>query len=108
MRNRILSYDSTFGLAPTTALALHLSKFDAEGKYVATMTGTVPSRPGVATFDDTQHLVVRRRRAHRHAANGAHPGRYQPGWYSVDVPKTGTTITVVNGFGKKGNQINLR
>ena len=25
MRNRILSYDSTFGLAPTAALALHLT-----------------------------------------------------------------------------------
>ena len=25
----------------------------------------------------------------------AHPGHYQPGWYSVDVPKTGTTIKVV-------------
>ena len=26
---------------------------------------------------------------------GEHEGRYQPGWYSVDVPKTGTTIRVV-------------
>ena len=26
---------------------------------------------------------------------GDHPGLYQPGWYSVDVPKTGTTIKVV-------------
>ena len=43
---------------------------------------------------------------HTNAVNGVHPGRYQPGWYSVDVPKTGTSITV-NGFGKKGNQINL-
>ncbi len=24
-----------------------------------------------------------------------HPGHYQPGWFSVDVPKTGTTIKVV-------------
>ena len=94
MRNRILSYDSTFGLAPTAALTLHLSRFDAEGKFAETMTGTVPSRPACATFDDTQHLLVRLGRAH-HAVNGVHPGRYQPGWYSVDVPKTGTTITVV-------------
>ncbi len=28
-------------------------------------------------------------------STGGHPGRYQPGWYSVDVPKTGTTIRVV-------------
>ena len=44
--------------------------------------------------------------ADQHTVNGVHPGRYQPAWYSVDVPKTGSTITV-NGFGKKGNQINL-
>ncbi len=41
-----------------------------------------------------------------HTVNGVHPGRYQPAWYSVDVPKTGTTIRV-DGFGKKGSQINL-
>jgi immune inhibitor A len=29
-----------------------------------------------------------------HGATGSHAGRYQPGWYGVDVPKTGTTITV--------------
>jgi immune inhibitor A len=29
------------------------------------------------------------------AATGEHVGRYQPGWYGVDVPKTGTTIRVV-------------
>ena len=42
MRNRILSYDSTFGLAPTAALALHLSRFDAEGKYVGDHDGHRP------------------------------------------------------------------
>lgn len=103
MRNRILSYDSTFGLQPTQALSLHLSRFDAEGEYAATMTGTVPSRPGVRTFDDTQQWWFP---SDEHTVNGVHPGRYQPGWYSVDVPKTGSSITV-NGFGKKGNQINL-
>ena len=27
-----------------------------------------------------------------HTVNGVHPGRYQPGWYSVDVPETGSTV----------------
>ena len=37
--------------------------------------------------------------ADEHARDGAHAGRYQPGWYSVDPPKTGTEIKVlgVNG-----------
>jgi len=39
-------------------------------------------------------------------AAGSHPGRYQPGWYGVDVPKTGTTIRVVSSS-KQGNQLNL-
>jgi immune inhibitor A len=28
-------------------------------------------------------------------STGQHEGRFQPGWYSVQVPKTGTTIKVV-------------
>ena len=28
-------------------------------------------------------------------ARASHAGHYQPGWYSVDVPKTGTTVRVV-------------
>jgi immune inhibitor A len=29
------------------------------------------------------------------ACTGAHAGRYQPGWNSVNVPKTGTTIEIL-------------
>jgi immune inhibitor A len=29
-------------------------------------------------------------------ADGTHVGRYQPGWYSVRTPNTGTQIRVVN------------
>ena len=67
------------------------------------MTGTVASQPGVRVFDDTLQWWFP---TDDHTVNGVHPGRYQPAWYSVDVPKTGTTIRV-DGFGKKGNQINL-
>ena len=40
--------------------------------------------------------------ADEHAATGSHVGRYQPGWNSVQVPKTGTQIRVksVSGQGK--------
>jgi immune inhibitor A len=93
MRNRILSYDSTFGLKATQALTLHNQGVAAR----------VPSRPAVRTFDDTKQWWFP---ADEHTVNGIHPGRYQPAWYSVDVPKTGSTIRV-NGFGKKGAQINL-
>ena len=93
MRNRILSYDSTFGLSPTTALTLH-----KEG-----VAASVPSRPAVRVFDDTKQWWFP---ADEHTVAGVHPGRYQAAWYSVDVPKTGSTIRV-NGFGKQGSQINL-
>jgi immune inhibitor A len=93
MRNRILSYDSTFGLKATTALTLHN----------AGVEGTVPSRPAVRMFDDTMQWWFP---SDEHTVAGVHPGRYQPAWYSVDVPKTGSTIRV-NGFGKMGDQINL-
>ena len=43
----------------------------------------------------------RTRRTLGHGATGSHVGRYQPGWYSVDVPNTGTTIRVVSVDKKK-------
>jgi immune inhibitor A len=92
MRNRILSYDSTFGTDRTKALTLHLGRFDAEGEFVGTMTGRVPARAAVRTFDDTDTWWFASDE-HSDATNN-HPGRYQPGWYSVDVPKTGTVIHV--------------
>ena len=93
MRNRILSYDSTFGLSPTMALTLH-----KEG-----VAASIASKPAVRLFDDTQQWWFP---TDEHTVAGVHPGRYQPAWYSVDVPKTGTTISVVSQS-KQGNQINL-
>jgi len=83
MRPRILAGDSTFGLKRTKRVRLHF----------AGMTGTLPSYGAVRTFDDTRTYWFD---SDQHAATGAHAGRYQPGWYSVDVPKTGTKIRVVS------------
>lgn len=83
MRPRILSYDSTFGLEKTDPITLHLGGIPAR----------IRSQKAVPTFDDTLTWWFNR---DEHAATGAHAGRYQPGWYSVDVPKTGTTIRVLN------------
>ena len=41
------------------------------------------ARPAEAVFDDTLDWWFDERRAQ----HGGHPGRYQPGWYSVDVPE---------------------
>jgi len=95
MRNRILSYDSTFGLEKTDAITLH--------NPATGVAGTVASKPAQPVFDDTKTWWVN---ADQHGATGAHPGRYQPGWYGVDVPKTGTTIRVV-GSSKQGSSLNV-
>jgi immune inhibitor A len=42
-------------------------------------------------FDDTKDWWFD---CDEHACTGEHEGRYQPGWYSVNVPKTGTQIEV--------------
>jgi immune inhibitor A len=108
MRPRILSYDSTFGLERTDAITLH-REVDLNGDGTISgaeaQTGRIPSKRAVSTFDDTQtwwygadgdEVLV------DHDNNPAtpkvlrHPGRYQPGWYSVDVPKTGTLIRVLD------------
>jgi immune inhibitor A len=83
LRNRVLSYDSTFGLEPTTAITVHKDSKPT----------TIASQPAVPMFDDTKTWWFN---SDGHAATGSHVGRYQPGWYGVDVPKTGTTIRVVN------------
>jgi immune inhibitor A len=93
MRPRILSYDSTFGLESTDAITLHNNG----------VAGSIASKPAVPTFDDTKTWWTN---SDEHAATGAHKGRYQPGWYGVDVPKTGTTITVVNSS-KQGNAMTV-
>jgi immune inhibitor A len=86
MRPRILAYDSTFGLEATDPITLHLGG----------VAGTIASKPAVPTFDDTKTWWIN---ADEHAATGSHVGRYQPGWYSADVPKTGTQIRVLDEDG---------
>ena len=58
---------------------------------------TLPARKAVRLFDDTRRYWSD---SDQHGA-GEHPGHYQPGWYSVDVPRTGTTIRVIK-TSKKG------
>jgi len=91
MRPRILSYDSTFGLEKTDPITLHLNG----------VPGSIASKPAQPLFDDTKTWWYN---ADVHGATGSHPGRYQPGWYGVDVPKTGTTIKVISD-GNQGNQL---
>ncbi|WP_220454083.1 immune inhibitor A domain-containing protein [Nocardioides immobilis] len=83
MRPRILSADSTFGLEATDPIVLHLNG----------VTGKVAKKSAVPLFDDTLPWWVA---TDGHQVDGKHPGRYQPGWYGVDVPDTGTTIRVVS------------
>ncbi|MGY1731552.1 immune inhibitor A domain-containing protein [Geodermatophilus sp. SYSU D01045] len=76
-RPRIQSYDSTFGLQPTDRITLH----DPD----TGVAGTYGGLPAVPTFDDTQDWYVA-------------PGEQTDanGWTGVDVPDTGTRITVVS------------
>ncbi|MFC8502177.1 immune inhibitor A domain-containing protein [Pedococcus sp. NPDC057267] len=89
MRNRILSYDSTFGVEPTDPVTLHNNG----------VAGSIASKPAVSVFDDTKSWWSN---CDEHACTGAHAGRYEPGWYGVDVPRTGTTVTV-NGKASGGH-----
>lgn len=93
LRPRILSYDSTFGLEVTDPITVHKNS-------VATR---LRSAAAVPVFDDTKPWWFNR---DEHAVTGSHVGRYQPGWYGVNVPKTGTTIRVVSSS-KQGAQLNL-
>ena len=88
LRPRFLSYDSTFGGEATDAISLQ-EEYLVDGK-VQTRTGTVPSQAGVRTFDDRLTWWY----ASDDHGGANHPGRYKPGWYSVNPPKTGTTIRV--------------
>ncbi len=99
MRPRILAFDSTFGLERTDAITLR-REVDLNGdgtiSGAESQTGTIPSRAAVPTFDDTQTWWYG---SDEHGATGKHPGRYQPGWYGVNVPKTGTTLRVTANTG---------
>jgi immune inhibitor A len=87
LRNKLVTADSTFSLKPTPAQKMHYL-----GKPI-----TLKAQPSVSLFDDTLDWWFD---SDEHGS-GTHAGHYQPGWYSVDVPKTGTTIQVVK-VGKNG------
>jgi immune inhibitor A len=87
MRQRIQSYDSTFGLDRTDAITLHKDSVPTR----------IRSQSAVSTFDDLKTWW--------YASDNHSPeshGRYQVGWTSVNVPKSGTKIRVKdidsNGF----------
>jgi immune inhibitor A len=86
LRARVLTYDSPFSNQPTRSIKIH-----KDGQPT-----TIPSSPGVGTFDDTKDWWFN---SDEHAATGSHVGRYQPGWVGVNPPKTGTTISVLGGNG---------
>jgi immune inhibitor A len=81
VRPRTMSFDSTFGPGRAKGFRLH---------YLGDAF-RVNGGPAVRTFDDTDPWWFDR---DEHATTGNHEGRYQPGWFSVDVPETGTTIKV--------------
>jgi immune inhibitor A len=93
IRPRFLTFDSTFGLERVQSITLHKDS----------QPTTIPSRPAVKTFDDTKTWWFN---SDQHAATGSHVGRYQPGWYGVNVPKTGTTITVTKSS-NNGARLNV-
>ncbi|HYQ34013.1 MAG TPA: immune inhibitor A domain-containing protein, partial [Lapillicoccus sp.] len=99
MRPRILSYDSTFSLERTDKITLHREvDTNGDGKITGAelQTASIASKPANPLFDDTRTYWYG---SDEHGATGTHPGRYQPGWYSVDVPKTGTTLRVTANTG---------
>jgi immune inhibitor A len=87
-RPRVSSYDSTFRRNPAPGFTLHSF----------TEPYRVPGSPAVPTFNDRKDYWFN---TDEHAFTGEHEGRYQPGWYSVDVPKTGTKVKVLK-VNKKG------
>ena len=87
LRPKLLTADATFSLKPSKAQTLTYL-----GKKV-----TLKRQPAVSVFDDTLDWWY----SNDEHSSGVHPGHYQPGWYSVDVPKTGTRIKVVK-VSKKG------
>ncbi|RYB96170.1 M6 family metalloprotease domain-containing protein [Nocardioides glacieisoli] len=99
LRPRILSYDSTFSLERTDAITLKREvDINKDGKITGAEleSASIASKPANPLFDDTRTYWFN---SDEHGATGSHPGRYQPGWYSVDVPKTGTTLRVTANTG---------
>lgn len=75
LRPRLQSYDSTFTLAPTDQITVHNNTTDEV---------VIGPKAAVSVFDDLNSYWT----------GGSAPGRYQPGWFSVQVPNTGTQIRI--------------
>ncbi len=83
LRPRISTHDAAFGLSRTRSVQLRHNGV----RY------TLPRQAAQSVFNDNWDWWFD---SDEHASSTeTHPGHYQPGWYSVDVPKTGTTIKVV-------------
>jgi immune inhibitor A len=81
VRPRVNAYDAPFTLAPTDAITLH-NPADGVAK-------TIPSLPGVSTFNDNLSYWVG-----HHSSDAPANGRYQAEWNSVKVPHTGTQFRI--------------
>ena len=88
-RPRIQSYDSTFGLQKTDKITLH----DPDTGKGATYGGLA----AVPTFDDRKDWYV---------APGEQPDAN--GWTGVDVPKTGSKVTVMSTSGANDIYMQVR
>lgn len=93
VRPRTLAYDSTFSLEPSDTLRLHY----ADEPF------RVPGHEAVPVFDDREDYWYG---SDEHGSE--HEGRYQPGWYGVDVPNTGTQIRVVRVSKSGQMRVNVR
>jgi immune inhibitor A len=80
-RNRIQSFDSSFGLQTTDATTLHRQVRKGQGGQYVTQTVSAPARPMVPTFDDSNPEAY---------WSSSNPGG------SVKVAGVGVTATVVS------------
>ena len=86
-RPRIAAWDSTFTVRRSKGQVLH-----QDGERFR-----LPARKAVRVFNDRIDYWYD---SDEHGHD--HPGHYQPGWYGVDVPRTGTKIRVVRVNRKGG------
>jgi immune inhibitor A len=80
LRPRTLAYDAAFSTSKSSPQTIHY-----QGAPVK-----LRGQPGQSVFDDTLDWWFP---GDEHS-NGEHTGHYQPGWYSVDIPNTGTMVRV--------------
>ncbi len=83
VRPRVLSFDSTFTLARTDAITINKNG----------CATNIASQPAVSKFNDMLDYWFP---VDEHPVPLDHVGRYEPEWVGVNVPKTGTTIRLVD------------